>query len=71
MPPFRSATSRVTCCRRTSGVLTDWVQQIHPEATSTWIAGYSFGALIGMPIMAAVLAVIAFASTRTSAALGR
>ena len=26
----------------------DWVQSIHPEATSTWIAGYSFGALIGI-----------------------
>ena len=23
----------------------DWVQSIHPEASSTWIAGYSFGAL--------------------------
>ena len=29
----------------------DWVQSIHPEAQSTWIAGYSFGALIGMQLL--------------------
>ncbi len=29
----------------------DWVQSIHPEASSTWIAGYSFGALIGMQLL--------------------
>jgi alpha/beta superfamily hydrolase len=26
----------------------DWVQQIHPEAQTTWVAGVSFGAWIGM-----------------------
>ena len=29
----------------------DWVQSIHPEAQTTWIAGYSFGALIGMQLL--------------------
>ena len=29
----------------------DWVQSIHAEATTTWIAGYSFGALIGMQLL--------------------
>jgi alpha/beta superfamily hydrolase len=29
----------------------DWVQSIHPEASATWIAGYSFGALIGMQLL--------------------
>lgn len=29
----------------------DWVQTIHPEAQTTWIAGYSFGALIGMQLL--------------------
>jgi len=29
----------------------DWVQSIHPEAATTWIAGYSFGALIGMQLL--------------------
>src|SRR3978361_1898352 len=29
----------------------DWVQQIHPEAESTWIAGFSFGAWIGMEML--------------------
>ncbi len=29
----------------------DWVQSVHPEAQSTWIAGYSFGALIGMQLL--------------------
>ena len=29
----------------------DWVQSIHPEAESTWIAGYSFGAWIGMQLL--------------------
>ena len=29
----------------------DWVQSIHREASSTWIAGYSFGALIGMQLL--------------------
>ena len=28
----------------------DWVQQIHPEAQVTWVAGVSFGALIGMQL---------------------
>ena len=26
----------------------DWVQSIHPEAETTWVAGVSFGAWIGM-----------------------
>ena len=29
----------------------DWVQQIHPEAETTWVAGVSFGALIGMQLL--------------------
>jgi len=29
----------------------DWVQSIHAEASTTWIAGYSFGALIGMQLL--------------------
>ena len=29
----------------------DWVQSIHPEASTTWIAGNSFGSLIGMQLM--------------------
>ena len=29
----------------------DWVQQIHPEARTTWIAGFSFGAWIGMQLL--------------------
>jgi len=29
----------------------DWVQSIHPEAQTTWIAGVSFGAWIGMQLL--------------------
>jgi len=29
----------------------DWVQAIHPEAEQTWIAGFSFGAWIGMQLL--------------------
>ena len=29
----------------------DWVQAIHPEAQVTWVAGVSFGALIGMQLL--------------------
>jgi len=29
----------------------DWVQSIHPEAEQTWIAGFSFGAWIGMQLL--------------------
>lgn len=29
----------------------DWVQAFHPEASSTWIAGFSFGAWIGMQLL--------------------
>src|ERR671912_367881 len=29
----------------------DWVQQVHPEAETTWIAGFSFGAWIGMQLL--------------------
>ena len=29
----------------------DWVQAIRPEAQQTWVAGFSFGALIGMQLL--------------------
>lgn len=29
----------------------DWVQSIHPEAQVTWVAGVSYGALIGMQLL--------------------
>src|SRR3546814_133758 len=29
----------------------DWVQSFHPEAQTTWIAGFSFGAWIGMQLL--------------------
>ena len=29
----------------------DWVQAFHPEAQTTWIAGFSFGAWIGMQLL--------------------
>src|ERR1700710_1201245 len=29
----------------------DWVQSIHPEAQTTWVAGVSFGAWIGMQLL--------------------
>src|SRR3546814_12188748 len=29
----------------------DWIQSIHPEAQTTWVAGYSFGALIAMQLL--------------------
>ena len=29
----------------------DWVQSIHPEAETTWVAGASFGAWIGMQLL--------------------
>lgn len=29
----------------------DWVQQVHPEASTTWVAGFSFGAWIGMQLL--------------------
>src|SRR5690606_17083897 len=29
----------------------DWVQSIHQEAQTTWVAGVSFGALIGMQLL--------------------
>lgn len=29
----------------------DWIQSFHPEASTTWIAGYSFGAWIGMQLL--------------------
>ena len=29
----------------------DWVQSIHPEAQTTWIGGFSFGAWIGMQLL--------------------
>jgi alpha/beta superfamily hydrolase len=29
----------------------DWLQQFNPEAHTTWVAGYSFGAWIGMQLL--------------------
>jgi alpha/beta superfamily hydrolase len=29
----------------------DWVQTIHPEARACWIAGFSFGAYVGMQLL--------------------
>ena len=29
----------------------DWVQSFHPEASSTWVAGFGFGAWIGMQLL--------------------
>ncbi|MEO0636189.1 MAG: alpha/beta hydrolase [Pseudomonadota bacterium] len=29
----------------------DWIQALHPESRATWIAGYSFGAWIGMQLL--------------------
>ena len=29
----------------------DWIQAFHPEAQTTWIAGFSFGAWIGMQLL--------------------
>jgi alpha/beta superfamily hydrolase len=29
----------------------DWVQSVHPEARSCWVAGFSFGAGIGMQLL--------------------
>src|SRR5829696_3735536 len=29
----------------------DWVQQVHPEAETTWIGGFSYGAWIGMQLL--------------------
>lgn len=29
----------------------DWVQSIHPEAQTTWVAGFSFGAWIAMQLL--------------------
>lgn len=29
----------------------DWLQEINPESSGTWVAGYSFGALIGMQLL--------------------
>ena len=29
----------------------DWVQQLHPEAEQTWVAGFGFGAWIGMQLL--------------------
>lgn len=29
----------------------DWVQSIHPEASTTWVAGFGFGALIAMQLL--------------------
>jgi uncharacterized protein len=29
----------------------DWVQSVHPDARSCWVAGFSFGAWIGMQLL--------------------
>jgi alpha/beta superfamily hydrolase len=29
----------------------DWMQQFNPEASQTWVGGYSFGAWIGMQLL--------------------
>lgn len=29
----------------------DWLQSINPESSGTWVAGFSFGALIGMQLL--------------------
>ncbi len=29
----------------------DWLQAINPESSGTWVAGFSFGALIGMQLL--------------------
>ncbi|WP_394654318.1 alpha/beta hydrolase, partial [uncultured Sphingomonas sp.] len=29
----------------------DWVQSFHPEASTTWVAGFGFGAWIGMQLL--------------------
>lgn len=29
----------------------DWVQSFHPEAQTTWVSGFGFGALIGMQLL--------------------
>jgi len=29
----------------------DWIQEQHPEASGYWVAGFSFGALIGMQLL--------------------
>jgi len=41
----------------------DWVQQIHPEAETTWIAGVSFGAWIGMQLLMRRPEIKGFSST--------
>ena len=29
----------------------DWIQGLHPDSTGVWVAGFSFGALIGMQLL--------------------
>ena len=29
----------------------DWVQSLHPDSKSCWVAGYSFGAYVGMQVL--------------------
>ncbi len=29
----------------------DWVQSLHPDSKSCWVAGYSFGSWIGMQLL--------------------
>ena len=29
----------------------DWIQEIHPDSTGVWVAGFSFGAWIGMQLL--------------------
>ena len=45
------ASGWIDCTQSSAAAALDWVQSIHPEASTTWIAGYSFGALIGMQLL--------------------
>jgi alpha/beta superfamily hydrolase len=44
-----STTASANC--QTRPVALDWIQQVHPEAEQTWVAGFSFGAWIGMQLL--------------------
>ena len=44
------STTASASCRDAASAL-DWVQSIHPEAETTWVAGVSFGAWIGMQLL--------------------
>ena len=48
-PGRRSTTARASLSD--SAAALDWAQSINPEARSCWIAGFSFGAWIGMQLL--------------------